>query len=91
MGFRSKISFMANLTQSAGVPEQLYSIILILSDFIFLQCSIEFIVIACPIADRGESDYNKTSPISLITFISARSPGALIPSSFVTRMSGFYS
>ena len=78
------------MTQSAGVPEQLYSIVLMLSDFIFLQCSIEFIVMACPMADWGESGATtKTSPIPLIIFISARRPGALIPSSFVTRMSGF--
>jgi hypothetical protein len=47
-------------------------------------------VMACPIADCGESGATtKTSPISFMISIKVRRPGAVIPSSLVTRIKGF--
>ena len=52
---------------------------------------VEFIVIACPIADCGLSGATTTtSPISFITSINFLMPGAVIPSSLVTSIRGFF-
>ena len=46
---------------------------------------------ACPIPDCGLSGATTiTSPISLITDIKVLIPGAFIPSSFVTKISGLF-
>ena len=90
-GFLSSISFIASFMQSAGVPEVLYSICGPSSIFSFLQNRVLFIVIACPIALCGLSGATTTtSPILFITFINDLNPGAVIPSSFVINIKGFF-
>ena len=80
---------MANFTQSAGVPEQLYSVISESFGVILDECNVEFIVIACPIPDCGLSGATTTiSPMSFIIDIKVLIPGAFMPSSFVTKISG---
>ena len=82
---------MANFTQSAGVPEQLYSIISEFFGVILEECNVEFIVMACPIPDCGLSGATTiTSPMFLTTDIKVLIPGAFIPSSFVTKISGLF-
>ena len=82
---------MANFTQSAGVPEQLYALcepLLILTSSAY---KVESKVIACPMPLCGLSGATTTtSPIVFITSIRVLIPEALMPSSLVTRISGFF-
>ena len=56
-----------------------------------LECNVELIVIACPIADWGLSGaITTTFPISFITSIRDLIPGSVIPSSLVTKINGFF-
>ena len=87
-GLRCKILLTANLTQSTGVPEHCQestpSKTLTLSNRKGL-----LMVIACPIADCGLSGATTiTSPNFFIVATRARMPGAVMPSSLVTRMIG---
>lgn len=89
-GFLGINSFTASLTQSAGVPEQLYSKRSNVLGVTLEQWSVEFIVIAWPVPDWGLSGATTiTSPISDMISIRHLIPGALIPSSFVTKIRGF--
>ena len=89
-GFIARISFTPNFTQSTGVPEQWYSVTAAPAAEVLCTYKVLFIVMACPMALCGLSGATTTtSPISLITAISARIPGAVMPSSLVTSISGF--
>src|SRR5690606_36503338 len=91
-GFRSKITRRANFTQSAGVPLQLYSLGApsLWSTTTFLENKVLSTVMACPMPDWGLSGATTTtSPSSFMVRIRALRPGAVIPSSLVTNMSGF--
>ena len=79
-------SLIANLTQSAGVPEQLYSTVLEFFDVILDVWRVEFIVYGMsPFQTGGLSGATtNTSPISFITLIKV-----LIPGAFYTIIIGY--
>ncbi|MNS73097.1 hypothetical protein D3C72_1065270 [compost metagenome] len=90
-GFLFKTSFTANFTQSTGVPEHEYSISTSFPTVILLRYKVLLMVMAWPVADWGLSGATTTtSPISFITLIKVRIPGAEIPSSLVTKIKGFF-
>src|SRR5690554_3252459 len=92
-GLRSKRTLRASFTQSAGVPLQLNSRTPPFFGSITTSLANRVLstVMACPLPDWGLSGATTTtSAISFIQSIRALIPGAVIPSSLVTRMSGFF-
>ena len=87
-GSRSSTSLIANLTQSTGVPVQLYTVTPGSSHSTLYLMGISE-VIALDMPERGPSGAMTTSsPKSLRALINSWIPFALNPSSFVINING---